>query len=230
MTDIQERARENFVKDTAEHELTVLRDDGLYRHLRCRKPGTVIYGFDLVTWPGYLAIVGDTGDYVFSRVEDMLEFFEASRGSINPPYWSEKLQAPKYNAENVSSYSWRVYERRVKQWLDEVCAELSDAEADALRLAATNDLLDEYGGWRHSSHDAGSALLDFEHEGIRIHDAWEWDLNDWDYSFLWCCHAIVWGIEQYREHEASNSQRNWAARVLQALRANRATPTARRAR
>ena len=41
-----------FAEDVAEHELTVRRDDGLYRHLRFQKPGTWIYGFDLITWPG----------------------------------------------------------------------------------------------------------------------------------------------------------------------------------
>lgn len=29
---------EEFSKEIARHELTVLRDDGLYRHLRCRRP------------------------------------------------------------------------------------------------------------------------------------------------------------------------------------------------
>jgi len=30
-----------------------------------------------------------------------------------------------------------------------------------------------------------------------VSDTWEWDLSDWDYHFLWCLHAIAWGIRQY---------------------------------
>ena len=86
------KEREHFESATAEHTVTILRDDGLYRHLRCQKPGTWIYGFDIVTWPGYLAFVGDVGDFVFSRTRDMFEFFRGQ--SPNPDYWGEKLRGP----------------------------------------------------------------------------------------------------------------------------------------
>lgn len=83
---------ERFKQATAEHEVTICDERGLYRHLRCQKPETWVYGFDIVTWPGYLAYVGDVGDFVFSRVRDMFEFFRGY--SPNPDYWSEKLQGP----------------------------------------------------------------------------------------------------------------------------------------
>ena len=86
------KEREHFESATAEHTVEAVRDDGLYRHLRCQKPGTWIYGFDIVTWPGYLAFVGDVGDFVFSRTRDMFEFFRGQ--APNPDYWSEKLQGP----------------------------------------------------------------------------------------------------------------------------------------
>jgi hypothetical protein len=79
------------VEAFADHTLEVIRDDGLYRHLRCRKSGTWVYGFDVVTWPGYLTVCGDIGTWVFSRERDMLPWFEASGDRINPGYWSEKL-------------------------------------------------------------------------------------------------------------------------------------------
>jgi hypothetical protein len=34
-------------------------------------------------------------------------------------------------------------------------------------------------------------------EGFRFTDTWEWDLGDWDWQFLWCCHAVQWGIGQH---------------------------------
>lgn len=32
---------------------------------------------------------------------------------------------------------------------------------------------------------------------FRFADSWEWDLRDWDWWFLWACHAIQWGVAQY---------------------------------
>ena len=61
------------------------------RQIRCRKPGTCIYGWDIVTWPGYLTITGDLGHFVFRSQDDMLvDFFN---GPINPQYWLEKCVA-----------------------------------------------------------------------------------------------------------------------------------------
>lgn len=89
---VTEVAAQRFPKDVADHELTILRDDGLYRHLRCAQPGTGSYWFEIVTWPGALAIRGDAGDgYLFSRIDDMLEFFRRPDQRINPQYWAEKL-------------------------------------------------------------------------------------------------------------------------------------------
>jgi len=194
MRDATDRVRERFEGETAEHQMTVLRDDGLYRHLRFQKPGTWTYGFDLVTWPGYLAIVGDCGDYVFSRVRDMVEFFEADNGRINPQYWAEKLQAPKPDA--AMRYSEQKFTARVAEWLGGRCEELDEAAAAALRQAADDQLL---GREHYYEHQAHQLLADFEHDGhYPLQDAWEWSLRDYDWQFLWCCWAIVWGLGQYR--------------------------------
>lgn len=88
--DPDEAARRRFNELSAEHEMAVLHDDGLYRHLRFSRPETGVYSFDIVTWPGYLSLTGDlTSGLTFCRIEDMLEFFAGDR--INPGYWSEKL-------------------------------------------------------------------------------------------------------------------------------------------
>ncbi|WP_224293680.1 hypothetical protein [Klebsiella michiganensis] len=39
-----------FVMDTAFHRLEIIRDDGLYRHLRMQQPGTSNYYYDVITW------------------------------------------------------------------------------------------------------------------------------------------------------------------------------------
>ncbi len=64
-----------FLKDVANHEMQIIRDDGVQRHLRFKKPGTMCYHFDLITWGGHLCYTGDMGTYVFTRVHDMFDFF-----------------------------------------------------------------------------------------------------------------------------------------------------------
>ena len=91
---------ERFARETAKHRMTVLHDDGLYRHLRftemhlCNdaewRTTNGFYWFDLITWPGSLTINGDCGTYTFSRITDMFEFFRGY--GINPQYWAEKVQ------------------------------------------------------------------------------------------------------------------------------------------
>ena len=64
-----------FLKDVAHHSMVVVRDDGVHRHLIFSNNGSFIYRFEIITWPGYLAYVGDMGSFVFTRIEDMFSFF-----------------------------------------------------------------------------------------------------------------------------------------------------------
>ena len=90
-----------FLKDVSDHQLELLRDDGLYRHLRFAKPGSIMMSFELVTWPGYLCFCGDMRDFLFTRIPDMFNFFRSSRQDriagetlyINTGYWGGKCVA-----------------------------------------------------------------------------------------------------------------------------------------
>lgn len=96
---------ELFLKYTVDHSMEILRDNGCARHLKFSNSGSSVYGFDLITWPGYLCIAGDCGTYIFARNQDMFEFFrmsdddfnhflEKNKGlSINPKNWSEILKS-----------------------------------------------------------------------------------------------------------------------------------------
>ncbi len=75
MTSTEQRVAKVFALNTADHELTTLHDDGIYRHILMSKPGTGLYRYELITWPGHLAISGDLDSYVFARVDDMFTFF-----------------------------------------------------------------------------------------------------------------------------------------------------------
>jgi hypothetical protein len=200
-------ARQCFSGDTADHEMSILHDDGLYRHLRFQKPGTSAYYFDLVTWPGYLAIVGDAGDYTFARVRDMFEFFEGDDDRINPRYWAEKLCVPGH--DTARRYSEQLYRQRVSEWLNQIVEYngLNASAEDSLRRAATEQLLND--DIVHYEDGVRAALRDFDPPGAGVGnwDTWEWDLREFDPRFLWCCWAIIWGIAQYRKAQAPQPEK-----------------------
>lgn len=205
--------RAAFVRDTDEHELIIIRDNELYRHLRFKQPHTITYYFDLLTWPGYLAITGDCGTFIFSRTRDMFEFFapppspaahprgfDDVKWGINPGYWSEKLQAPEPAA--AERFSEPLFRKYVLEWFDDASRGMTESEKRALRGDLDYEVLDRFPG---SEAEAMMTLNEFEHCGLRIREAYEWNMRDWDWRFLWCCWAIVWGIDQYRSATAEAS-------------------------
>lgn len=178
-TDNESRIRAQFEKAITEHELVVLKDDSLYRHLRCQKPETWTYGFDVITWPGYLAVAGDIGHFTFSRTRDMFEFFRQDSGRINPDYWSEKLQGPGPAHQAVMEFDERAYHAYVQDH------ELS--------------IVDDWGG-PFTKHDASRLLVE---AGIDPYDLPS--LERYSTQFLWCCHGIVWAIAQYDARTVATS-------------------------
>jgi hypothetical protein len=223
-------AGERFRNDTAKHELTILHDDGLYRHLRFRQPapGMNWYWFDLITWPGCLTIRGDLGDsYTFARLPDMFEFFRGKR--INPHYWSEKLDRGRNSAKEYSEALFRqlVIEHFVNVARDSgVPAGLGKAiraeilDQDLTVESEARELLEafEYGEAYTGTCGCGERVMfgekfdadmwQLRHRcshrpavrhtpPFRFHDVWEWSFSDYEWQFLWACHAIVWGIRQY---------------------------------
>ena len=189
----KEEAR--FIKDTAEHAMTILHNDGLYRHLRFKKPGTRFYYFDLITWPGYLTIAGDMGTYTFERTEDMLTFFRGA-GDINPHYWSEKIRAGTGTNDRIArEYSEDLFKKQVTEHLVEYLEwkDLSKAEGKKLTEAVKREILNN--GDTYHEQGARAALDDFDYDVFT--DTWEWDWSDYTVQFLWCCFAIRWGIAQF---------------------------------
>lgn len=212
---------DRFAADTTDHVMTVLHDDGLYRHLRFQAPDSSFHWFDLITWPGVLAIRGSHGHHMFSRLNDMFAFFRTSGAPspINPGYWAEKM--PDYG-EAVRRYDENILKAKLDDHLAEYAEQYEDLAAAHSRAHAdylatpiparyylsepvapkTPDELREL----VSEHDEDGLLADessarvllrqLEQAGV-VSDTWEWDLRDWDYHYLWCCHAIVWGIAQY---------------------------------
>lgn len=184
---------ERFARETAAHEMTILHDDGLYRHLKFKNPGNSGYWYELITAPNSLTFRGDGESYVFHRLADMFEFFRSNPDRkthrISPDYWAEKLTS---NRDCVEVYS--------RERLDEqVAAVLKGAEEEYPGVTdawtfATEEGLD----WDVEDEDcAREALRDFQHGKFQFTDTCEWDLRDFDWWFLWALHGIVAGIARY---------------------------------
>lgn len=185
---IDERVAAQFAGNTAEHRLTILHDDGVYRHIIMAKPSTGLYRYELITWPGHLAVGGDMDTYVFARVQDMFTFFRGHK--VNPSYWAEKVQDGR---ERTSSYSEDLFKACVMDELKRMpVPNLNDKQREA-RAELLERMTD---GDAHHLEGARELLTDAERGGL-FSDTWEWRLEDWDWHFLYCLNAIVAGIAAY---------------------------------
>ncbi len=206
---------EQFLKDTASHQMTVIRDDGCHRHIRFRRKESRSYWFDLITWPGALCIDGDMGTFVFRRLEDMFEFFRTDREyttrhgvqlAINPGYWSEKLQAPK--SRDAHEFSADIFRRLVKAAFDDYVAEGAiDAEPGAshqLWAELEAEVLCVADDGEVRAYDAAREFSSLVAKDFNMHDCWEWSCREYTYHFLWCCYAIAWGIKTYDDVKEVN--------------------------
>lgn len=198
------KAAQMFAIDCAEHGMTIEHDDGLYRHLRFRRPDTGLYWFSLITWPGSLCFHGDMGTFVFSRVEDMTEFFATGR-DINPGYWGEKVQSGEIRRysedtarehvngefrEYANEHGW-VLTSTVNLW-DELCSQVLDEE-----IIASEDLFRS----AVRDFDWGMGPLRFRFSSDAY---WDWDLRDFTQQFLWACFAVQHGVNRYRASKAGS--------------------------
>lgn len=170
----------DFASHTTDHELTILRDEGVYRHVRCREPGTGIWGWDIVTWPGYLAMSGDLGSWTFTRESDMLvDFFS---GRVNVGYWLEKC------------VSW-----------DRHSHARGTVSAERVRTAAADH---PDGDWTHAIEVAteydGTTEMSPVYEALMdvYPDAWEWTITEPDIHAVRALHAIAWTREHYLAHQS----------------------------
>lgn len=221
---MRQPTEESFLKDVATHEMAVLLDNGIYRHLRFKKPKSSDMWFDVVTWPGFLAYAGDMGSFVFSRLDDMFKFFRTDSKKeglgINLSYWGEKLEAVERNGRE-SGYKVYSEERmrehvdeHVKYWVDEFEGpyEVSEEEVAAAKkefkielLAALSEDVNPY--LEDGEYEAHRAVRDFSvtinDEKYEFSDTWEWECDEYTFRFVWCCYALAWSIKKYDESKAS---------------------------
>lgn len=191
---------ERFTKETVDHEMTVLHDDGLYRHLRFQRrivlpDGKIrrsgIYWFDLITVPDSLIFRGDGESFVFARSEDMFDFFRGSawQGRPNLSYWAEKVTS---DQKTLKKYDEDLFVQLVKEHFIEA------ARYGGVPPGTGKALIERAEEYDLSFEVNARDFLDsFEYHGFRFNDTWEWDFRNYDWWFVWACHAILWGIAQY---------------------------------
>lgn len=202
---------ERFLNDVKDHELEVIRDNGVHRHLRLKRPGTISYYFDIITWPGHLCITGDCGTYVFQRITDMFDFFFMSyhdfmlnkneKLSINTGYWAEKvISVDKYGG--IQQYSSDLFKENVKEYFDNFFEDSNESEKDKAHVwqELQEDVL------RHaedSEHEAYETIRDFDCAGFEFVD-FEYSCQEYTFRYIWNLYAIVYGILKYKRHKATN--------------------------
>lgn len=203
---------EHFLDDIQNHQLTIIRDQGVHRHLRFKKPNTIDRYFDLITWPGHLCYTGDMGSYLFSRLPDMFEFFRSDNSRVNPDYWAEKVLAADRQS-GIDEFDEQEFDRHVMRhlisWIRDTRANTTRDQRRELWDAVLSEII-------HADSDREGirkqiAVHEFNHRVNAYHRLYFEGFFDnrftrHTYRYIWCCHAIVWGIQQYDKTTQATKQ------------------------
>lgn len=188
-----------FLNDVKNHELTIHKNDGVYRHLTFANPDDCDKYFNITTFPNYLVITGDMGALVFSRLHDMFNFFRSDDLKINPYYWAEKIQSTSWDAriESYSEFDLEQAKKNAQEYLntylednDDLSEEdrtllLEDFELEILRSEDEYEIVEAISNFN---------FKDFEFDEFRMDDC-----SVYTYSYIWLCYAIAWGIKKFDE-------------------------------
>lgn len=184
-----------FNGDVDQHEMQILLDEGVYRHLRFKAPDAGMYWFDILTSPGMLTIRADMGTYVFARELDMFDWFGTAY--VNAGYWAEKVKAADPNS-GIERFDEDIFRRWIIQDFWERRTEYEPEKAKQIWADIRDSIFDDYAS-RHSAEACHEIVGKFRSYDFQYHDDWEQNWNGYSAQFLWCCHAIIAGIRDYRE-------------------------------
>lgn len=202
-----------FRDDIKDHQMHVLMDNGLHRHLKFQREDSSCYHFNITTWPGHLAISGDMGTWVFARLPDMFDFFlerpdpkNTDGLTINTGYWAEKLQA--YDRQG----DWKVFSnaelesvmrQQLRNWVQDYdvpkgVAELAWERIEEDILIADNDI---------EAHEMARDFIFSRKVGgtqyqLDFADSWELCFLAPRHHYIWCCYAIVYAIRCYNQRNS----------------------------
>lgn len=208
-----------FLHDVRHHQMTILLDQGLHRHIAFSRPDSSILSFSLVTWPGHLAISGDCQDYTFRRLSDMFDFFRHAdpgyekEDRIDPDYWAEKIVATSRHGGH-EIFSEDLYKSAIVSDFLNGSIDMTPADRRAAWRDMRETLLDAL------PCDRGEAVhqaMGYRCPVRNIHpfeEFWDHCLVEPSFGFLWACHAIQWGIKRYDLLHQGRSQADRDRMVL----------------
>lgn len=182
----------HFLGDVRKHKMTVMLNNGVYRHLRFARPGSSVFHFNIVTWPGYLSITGDMEAFTFSRLTDMFEFFRHE--TINPQYWAEKIVATSAHGGH-RKFSADLFKHAIREDFKQWRFGSAAARKEAWEYIA----FDIYEPEESDGNHAVREVMDYRCpvSGHTFQDFWDHTFEDYTYHFIWACRAIRWAVEQY---------------------------------
>lgn len=186
--ELQAQTREQFLADVRNHQLKVFLNTGEHLHLQFANPATSNQWFEILAWPGALAMSGDMGSWLFRRERDMVRFFRTTTGEINPRYWHEKLEAvDRHGAQEFDADVFRA----------DALALLDNFGLDEKEMATERELLEDHLRAYDFQAELQESLVGWRTNKVSFEAE---DLPSglvWKHRFLWACHAIVWAIEMY---------------------------------
>lgn len=190
---------EAFLKDVETHQVEILLDQGVYRHLRCRRveQPTWLQWFEIHTGPNFLLIRGDMGSVSFSRVEDMFKFFASDPAKINPYYWAEKIEGLDFcGSEQARVFDPDLFRQNLIDSLD-------GYSIDEARKAAVIEEIDNYITWSEDENEVRRQVEAFECGDFQFVDVFEVDGKTYRSRYIWLIRAICWAIGQYKQIKAT---------------------------
>lgn len=199
---------EQFLKDVANHQLTVNLDQGVFRDITIADPNTMAMHYNITTRPGYLIFTGDMGDFIFQRTNDMFGFFRPQSGYyINPGYWGEKVEAGVVSEFDIDTANSSVQGYLTNFLEDLDLSDPEDREKSKQALEAVTSFI---------SGTQGSGEFDFWNEinswdadeagGMDLTDFFEAPTTKATFHYIWCCYAIVHAIKLYDAHKSTEGQ------------------------
>lgn len=193
--------KEKFLNDVSDHRLEIIKDDGLHRHIKLSKPDSSDMWFGIVTWPGYLCIHGDMGDFLFRSRTDPFKFFRRNGDDwdINADHWAQKLEAPRWNDDSVKRFNLHEATKQILELFEDWKGDLEEDEVHTDTLEKLTDSVRTVMK-AEDEHEFVTRVRDFEDLDTSFdldNFFFDSEFKSYTYHYLWCCHAIVWAIQQY---------------------------------
>lgn len=180
--------------DKRDYKMEVLQDSGVFRTLKFMHDNSHNGYFMITTWPGHLCISGDMGTYVFSRIHDMIEFFNGD--GINPGYWSEKLQSESRFGGGYKKFCIDTFEKNIAKEKSQL---IEWADGDDVKIEEIKEAF-EPAKYIGDEYEAIDFIRNLDAPGFEACEfSWPDKLT---FHYLFACYAINYACNTYLAHKA----------------------------